>query len=519
MPRIYLRYLFLSLVSGICIAILSGCSAEAKLASGVEIYETGEYHRAIEKFDKMDFDNRYYRARASYYLGLSYYKTGQGQRAAAYLQRAVRYGLTEPVVHFYIGQSLRMREEYEEAIEAYENYLDHDVGNRAALNGIRSCRMAMNDPEETRYEVEMVRSLRSRESDYAPDFAGDDYTMVYFSSMRGGDKKRTTNQITGQGSSVIYRSIQDGRGGWEDPEPFIGNEELQHDDGTPSFSGDGKEMYFTRCPFPEGDDNTGATIMVRERSAGQWSEPEEVSLGPDSLVYAHPAISPDGETLVFVSDMPGGQGGKDLWKATRLRGNEWGEPENLGPDINTPADEMFPAFRSDGRLYFSSDGLIGYGGLDIFEASFEEEEEEWDVRNMGLPVNSPAHDFGITFRGNRNIGFLSSSRNSYRGVDDIYEFELPVIQAVLRGRVTDESGNPIEDARVRVVGDNGTNMTASSSENGRFNFVLEPGANYTVMASAPGYYNGRASLSTHDMEESQEFEESVVLQETKTEDE
>jgi len=404
-----------------------------------------------------------------------------------------------------------MREEYEEAIVAYENYLEHDVGNRAALHGIRSCRMAMNNPEQTRYELEVVGGFRSRESNYSAAFAGDDYTMVYFSSMRGGEKRRTTNQITGQGSSMIYSSLQDGRGGWEDPTPFVGSEKPDQDDGAPAFSADGREMYFTRCSYPQGGP-AGASIWVRKRSGGRWGEPEKIALGPDSLVFAHPAIAPDGATLYFVSDMPDGIGGKDIWKVTRTSGGEWGIPENLGPEINTPGDEMFPTVRSDGRLYFSSDGLVGYGGLDIFEALFTEEEEEWEVRNMGLPVNSPANDFGMEFRGHRNTGFLTSSRGSYRGVDEIYEFVLPVIQAVLKGRVTDSSGDAIENADVRIIGDNGTNMTVNTSEEGRFNFVLEPDANYIIMVSAVGYYNGRAVLTTRGLEESEEFERAVELE-------
>jgi len=511
MPIVRQRHIFFIVLSAIVPLLLSACSAEARLSSGLEIYETGEYHAAIEKFRSMDFDNRYYRAQASFYLGMSYYKSGQGQRAAAYLQRAIRYGLSKPEAHFYAGQALRMREEYEEAIKAYEKYLEHDVGNRAALNGIRSCRMALDPPEKTRHETEMVRDLRSRQSDYSPAFAGDNFTMVYFSSMRGGEKKRNINQITGQGSSVIYQSLQDGRGGWEDPDPFIGNQEIQQDDGTPVFTQDGKEMYFTRCTFPD-EGPGGASIMVSKRAAGRWSTPEKIPLGPDSLVFAHPAISPDGKTLVFVSDMPEGHGGKDLWKVTRTSGSEWGPPENMGAIFNTPADEMFPQFRSDGRLYFASDGLVGYGGLDIFEATYREEDDEWDVQNMGRPINSPSHDFGIVFRGNRDIGFFSSSRGSYRGVDDIYEFELPLIQAIFKGRVTNRSDEPLTNVRVQVVGNNGTNMRANTSEEGRFNFILEPEAEYIIIASKSGYYNGRTTLSTKDMEESKEFEETIVLQ-------
>ncbi|PRY95787.1 carboxypeptidase regulatory-like domain-containing protein [Marinilabilia salmonicolor] len=504
-----IRILFF-LLTGLSVLLLSGCSAEAKLASGVKLYEVGEYSRSVEKFRKMDFDNRYYRAQASYYLAMSYYNIGQAGRASSYFQRAIRYGFPDPVAHFFLGQSLRMREDYEEAIEAYETYLEHDVGNRAALNGIQSCKMALNNPQTTRYVVEENRDLRSRESDYSPAFAGDDYSTVYFSSMRGGDKKRDINQITGQGSSMIYSSIQDGDGGWEDPIPFVGVKDPAQDDGVAAFSSDGKEMFFTRCLYPE-EEPMGTKIMVQHKAGGRWGEPEELPLGPDSLVFAHPALSPDGNTLYFVSDMPGGFGGKDLWKVTRSSGSDWGLPENLGVDINTPADEMFPTVRSDGRLYFSSDGLVGYGGLDIFEAVYDAENEEWEIKNLGLPLNSPGHDFGIAFRGTREMGMLSSSRGSYRGVEQIFNFELPDIDAILQGKVVDEEGDAIEGATVRVVGNNGINLTTSTSPEGAFTFVLDPDADYIVMVTASGYFNGKLEFSTVGMEESDEFEKQITL--------
>jgi peptidoglycan-associated lipoprotein len=180
-------------------------------------------------------------------------------------------------------------------------------------------------------------------------------------------------------------------------------------------------------------------------------------------------------------------------------------------DINTPADEMFPTVRSDGRLYFSSDGLVGYGGLDIFEAVYDAENEEWEIKNLGLPLNSPGHDFGIAFRGTREMGMLSSSRGSYRGVEQIFNFELPDIDAILQGKVVDEEGDAIEGATVRVVGNNGINLTTSTSPEGAFTFVLDPDADYIVMVTADGYFNGKLEFSTEGMEESDEFEKQIIL--------
>jgi peptidoglycan-associated lipoprotein len=244
---------------------------------------------------------------------------------------------------------------------------------------------------------------------------------------------------------------------------------------------------------------------------GRWGQPEKIELGPDSLVFAHPAISPDGNTLYFVSDMPGGKGGQDIWQIRKKSDGSWGVPVNLGPDVNTSGDEMFPYVRTNGGLYFSSNGLIGYGGLDLFEAS-EIEKEGWMVRNMGAPVNSTGDDFGIVFRGAQESGFFSSNRNSSKGVDDIFAFERPLIIPTLKGRVLNQEGLAVEGALLRIVGNNGTNVLVSVQPDGKYEFKLEPDVSYVMMASAPDYLNKKEKVSTSGLVESRTFERSLVLE-------
>ncbi len=492
---------------------LSGCASGGKLGAGEKLYQLGEYDKAASSFKKAYSreKNRFYKARASYFLGRSYLNLNQGRRAATALDRAVRNGYSEPDVYLHLGQALRLVQEYEEAIAAYEKYLEYDVGNVVANNGIASCRLAMGEPRPTRYRVEEVKGLNSRYSDFSPAFEGSDFSTLYFSSMRkAGKKKKNTSRITGQGSSMVYFSRQKGEGTWDDPQPFTGDVSVNEEDGTPSFSGDGKELYFTRCAYLE-EGPSGAAIWTMKKMGGRWGNPEKLEMGPDSLIFAHPAISPDGKALFFVSDMPGGYGGTDIWKVNYKAGGSWGVPVNLGPLVNTPGDEMFPYVRSNGRLYFSSNGLVGYGGLDIFEA-VPTDDDGWAVRNMGVPVNSSSDDFGIVFMDEREAGYFSSSRNSSNGIDNLFAFERPLIIPTLSGKVQDTDGEPIQGATLRIVGNNGTNARISSQAQGIFQLTLQPDADYVIMASAPGFLNKKEQVSTRNMIESKTFERNLVLE-------
>ena len=418
-----------------------------------------------------------------------------------------------------MAQTLLKLGKYEEAAVFFEEYLDEVLGDKVAFNGLASAKLGMNPPEPELYDIKIVKKLNSKYSDFSPMLDPDDPYVIYFSSMRraASKKNKNINRITGQGASLIYVAREEAKGDWKDIEPvFAANdndeetEKNSFEDGTISFTADGKEAFFTRTRY-EKTEPMGAEIFNAKLAGGKWSNPSKVNLGADSLIFAHPSISDDGATLYFVSDMPGGYGGKDIWKVIKT-GDGWSPPINLGPDINTPGNELFPYIHKDGTLYFSSDGLVGYGGLDIFKA-IQVDDEKWQVKNMGLPINSCSDDFGITFYPNREAGFFSSSRGNKKGYESIYYFERPVVQVVLSGLIDGGKDIPAPPNTVaRIVGTDGTNQRIDIVSSGTFNVLLSPNAEYLVLVTAPGYFNHKDKINTKGIRESKQFSLNISLQ-------
>ncbi|ASB48072.1 PorE family type IX secretion system protein [Alkalitalea saponilacus] len=511
MNRFFLYIIFTAFIASL---FLTGCSGSKRLGRAQSLYEVGEYDRAITALQRAyrRESNRYYRGKISYYLAESYRKTNQPRRAAPIYGRAIRFGYPERKAKLYQAQSLQKIGNYEEAIVLYEEYLEEVAGDPLAHNGLAASRKALRDEQKTRYEITAIRALNSRNSDYSPFIAPDDPSQIFFSSMRQlpGTRRQQTSRITGQAPSRIYTAREDSRGDWMDAQLLFENDPTQDwEDGSISITEDGRTAYFTRARY-ENTGPMGTEIWQTQRMGGRWGEPSKVELGPDSLIFAHPAISPDGNTLYFVSDLPGGFGGLDIWKVEKM-GDQWSMPINLGADINTAGNEKFPYVRANGNLYFSSDGHPGFGGLDIFRAE-KRDEERWTVTNMGRPINSESDDFGITFHRGREVGYFSSSRDNPRGFDNIYQFRLPVIQAVMAGEITLPNNEPIpQNTRVRIIGTDGSNMRINVEPAGTFNALLEPGNEYTILISAPGYFNHRERVDTRNLTASRQFELNVQL--------
>jgi peptidoglycan-associated lipoprotein len=251
--------------------------------------------------------------------------------------------------------------------------------------------------------------------------------------------------------------------------------------------------------------------MLSKKTGDKWSIPKNIGILPDSLVAAHPSISKDGLTLYFVSDLPGGFGKKDIWKVTRLQaGDAWSKPVNLGPDINTPGDELFPYIREDGTLYFSSDGLIGMGGLDLFQAK-PQPDGSWVVQNMKPPINSFADDFGIAFEDGNEKGIFSSTRKG-KGNDDLYLFELPPMKFNVTGLVKDEkTGTPITGSVVQLIASDGSNLQAETGSGGDFKFALKADVDYIFVASKNGYLRGKEKETTKGQDKSRDFMVTILL--------
>ncbi len=499
--------------------IFQGCSIGNKYSAGKKAYDIGEYHRAIPLLKKAysKEKNKYAKGEISYFLGDCYSRINLPIKAASAYSKSVRYKYEVREAELYMADSYLNAGKYEKALEAYESYYEKVPRDLRAANGVKSCKMAINNPGIERYQVIKMKALNSKQNDFCPVFSGKDFDQVYFTSMRTEKKKRKRNHITGQGGADIYFSHIDSKGKWTEPEALEDPINTSYDEGTGSLTDDGKEMYYTLCRY-EKEEATYPEIFQMSRAGGRWSEPVLVVIGIDSVMMAHPAISPEGTTLYFVSDMPGGRGGKDIWKSENT-GGEWSTPVNMGKDINTAGDEMFPHVRSDGTLYFSSDAHVGYGGLDIFKTTKKEtgNGEIWEITNLGPAINSYADDFGIAFKDADEEGILSSTRGSSRGIDNLFSFILPKLEFEIEGSIlSQKTGNPIEGAYLRLIGTDGTNTRLTIPEDGNFQIKLKPKTEYVQLVVAKGYFNHKEKFSTSNEIENKTFNFEIDLMPTET---
>lgn len=501
-----LKYLILILLPTL---LFSNCSLKQKLKKADKKYEVGEYYNAASIYNKIypkvKVKDRQMKAYSAFRLGECYSLINENEKAERALSNAVRYNYKDSIVYLYYAEALRKNKKEKDAIAQYDIYLQNHPDDIRAINGKQSSLDAAEWKEHpTRYIVSKQTKFASKRTEFSPAFPGGDPDIVYFNSTRenkeiGGN----ASKITGVRNNDIYSARRNALGEWDNIEPVEGDINTDLDEGSVSFSADGKTMYFTRCYVEKGE-NRGAQICTVTRSGGKWGKVTEVKLSEDSsITFAHPTVSPDDKYLYFVSDLPGGFGGKDLWRSEK-NGNQYGAPVNLGPSINTPGDEMFPYMREDGTLYFSSNGHPGFGGLDLFYAT-ELENGEWEVSNMMYPINSNGDDFGISFITGMEKGMFSSNRGEKKGYDKLYEFELPPIEYLIDGKVTDLSGEPLGDATIRIVGDDGTNMKLHTKKDGSFKISLNKNVHYVMLGNCRGYLNQKEEAVTMDLEDSKTF--------------
>jgi len=475
-------------------------------------YNAGSYYDAIDYFKDVYSKTRDKQLKADMVFMVSecYRQIDDPKNAELWYKRAVRSPFPKPEAQYWLAESTKKLGRYPQAIEEFRKYRQLVPGDPRTEQQIRSCELAMqwqSSPES--YNVEELKEANTGDSDFSPAYGRDDNGLVWFTSSRDDAKGNKEHGATGQSFTDIFETRLDKKGKWSTPVPvdFLNSE---FEDGTPSFSADYSEVWFTRCEAGKRE-SKGCVIMYSTREGTRWSDPVKVELLADSLVAAHPSISHDGQTLYFVSDMPGGRGGKDIYRTTRTSpGSAWSRPENLGSDINTRGNELFPFIRENGALYFASDGQIGMGGLDIYKAT-PQGGESWLVENMRPPINSPADDFGITFEPGAEKGIFSSSRKG-RGDDDIYTFEMPPLLFSITGLVKDEkSGLPIQGATVQLIASDGANMQTETGTAGDFKFSLRPEVDYIFLASRNGYLNGKEKETTRGQDKSRDFMATIQM--------
>ena len=500
---ISIQKIILGLVPVVIMSALCACSNAERTTRRADAAMTiGEYQEAASLYRRAYMQTapreRASRGALAYKMGEAYRSFGNVGRALAAYKNAERFGVADSLVLRKQGDMLRYAGNYKGAEEKYKAYLEKNPEDVLALAGYRSSQKATAIREAgSAYTVKLDKNFSSSRADYCPAFSDRNGSAVYFSSTRNSGTGGQMSGITGTKPGDIYCLKKDEKGHWKSPEAAEGELNSEWDEGAACFTEDGNTMYFTVCrsdpQYPR-----MAEIWTSTRNDAKWGKPQALKITADTLSsYAHPALSPDGKWLYFVSDMPGGYGGYDLWRASVVGGHGVGAVENLGPEINTPGNEMFPAFRPSGELYFSSDGREpNLGGLDLYRAKEDTLTKHWEVLHLPYPMNSNGDDFGITFEGLHNRGFFSSNRASAgRGWDKIYSFSFPEILLSVKGWVYEQDGYELPEAVVYMVGNDGTNMKIGVNLEGSFEQPLAPGGKYLFLATCKGYLNYRAELT------------------------
>lgn len=487
--RITLRHISILAVAAM---VLASCGAGRNLKRAEKYLALGEYYDAANEYrqayQKTEAKNREQRGQIAKKMAFCYEKSLQSAKAISALRNTIRYNQAETIDHLYLAQQLMKGGSYKEAAQEFQAVLDSMPDNALARQGLQAALSAPKIREAgSRYTVKKMDVMNSRRADYSPMLLGDNHEYLYFTSTRNEAQGSELSGITGTKAGDIFVSEKDDKGKWSRPEAVTGGVNTDFDEGAASFSTDEREMYLTQCTTDPSYPRY-AQIVKSSRSDAAWGKATEVKLTNDTLSsFAHPAMSPDGEWLYFVSDMPGGKGGLDIWRV-RITAAGYGGVENLGEPINTEGDEMFPTFRPNGDLYFSSNGHPGLGGLDVFIAKVGSD-KRYHLSHPGYPLNSSGDDFGLTFEGALNRGFFSSNRNDARGYDHIYWFENPEIVQTVKGWVYEMDGYELPAAQVYVVGDDGTNERLSVRSDGSFTKVMNEGVSYLFLATCKGFLN------------------------------
>ena len=504
--------------------VVTGCSP--RLEREAELAERrGEYHRAAELYRRLytqtPAKQASERARLAFRAGENARRTRAVASAHTSYLAALRHHYPDSLLLLRLSETSLGVGAPEQARAFALRYLSHDSTSREARRVLESTSLALShNPSTTAhsiYKVERADHLSSTRSDYGVTYSPEG-KVIYLTSTRPlGGSSKSSSPITGEGLGRIYALRQGANGIWERRlDTLAGLGHPQSDLGTPTLSPDGRTMYLTLAV--QGQEGTHTARIYRSTLGmeGRWSEAEPVDLLSDSMVLvAHPSLSPSGRVLFFVSDLNSGKGGKDLYRVELVDGIP-GALYNLGAEVNTPSDELYPYAVSDSLLYFASDGHVGLGGLDIYRAQLLPS-GHYEVTHIPAPINSPADDYGLapTPRVSEldptgrllEVGFLASSRDDQRGRPHLYRFERARIETLIEGLVLDREGYPIPGATLRLVGNTAEDQIRAVTTDAEGSYRLSASADidYVMLASAPGYLNQYVRLHTDPSDSSEVY--------------
>lgn len=461
------------------------------------------------------FEKAYPKAKGSkekgfitYHIAVANQRSANNKEAKKYYERALRlkYDKEEPDIYTRLAQMQMGDADYKGAKKNFEMALRKDPNDDLAKKGVEACKKVNNIlANPTKHKVELVKELNSENYDWSIsqfDKRGEQYI---FSSTRKSSTGSATDVHVAEEYTDLYITTIDRNGNFGEPVSVGESINTKNHEASAVMYNNGNSMFFTRCNS-EKNKNIGCQIFSTQKKGKNWKTPLMLELTDSLSVSAgHPATNRKGTFIIFASDMDGGRGGKDLWISEyNKRTKEWGTPKNLGPEINTAGDEKFPTISQDGTLYYSSNGLPGIGGLDIFRAekAGATNENKWaNPTNMGVPINSAKDDHGIIFnKSNPNKGYFSSSRlgkNEQDQKSDIFKFDLPGCALTLKGRVRDqETKEPLAGASVTLTGSDGSTATIKTDSEGNFEFgkrgtgrYINKGVNYNLVYEAENHLN------------------------------
>jgi peptidoglycan-associated lipoprotein len=514
-------FLFLSFFA------LTASAQKAFIKAGDNAFKSKEYYSAIDIYKKALSQNpkKEDKARLIFQIAECYRLTGDVKHSEEEYAKAIKANYDDASAILYLADAQMEEAKYDEALASYQQYQQKVPSDPRGPNGVKSCQLAQqmkNAP--TRYVVTNMAQLNTKFEEFSPAYSDRRMDEIVFTSTRQGTMGDKVDDGLGQNFSDIFITKLDKNGKFSAPLPLPAPVNTPDNEGSAIFDKLFRTMYFTRCAAVKNKQQK-CKIYSTERRGNNWTDPVLLNFQLDTVTYGHPAISGDDQTIIFSSDLPGGQGGHDLWMSHYdKKSKTWGNPVNLGPEINTAGDEMYPYLHADGSLYYSSDGLPGMGGLDIFHAAKIADNKWGNPTNMGSPINSEGNDFGITFEGTKDRGYLSSDRPGGRGAADIYAFYLPPILFVIEGTVYDQDTHRgINGATVRMVGSDGSDVSQKTDTGGHYMFgavgadrYVKLNSSYILSASASDLKylasDEKANETTVGKTESETFQHDFQLQ-------
>lgn len=449
-----------------------------------DLYNDYAFAEAIEAYNSL-----LKRGKADTYvykkLAQSYYQLGDFKNAESLYARATKAEDAAPEIIYEYAQTLKANgkvSKYETAMRRFVTAQPSD--SRAQAFNKNPNFLSSLLAQEPLFTVTNIKGLNSQYADYGSHIFEN---TLYFASARNTSRKN--HDLNNEPFLDIYTVTVDGSQ-MSAPGLLNGDVNTKYHEGTVAISPDGKRMYFDRNDYFEKDfdkDENGLNqinLYTAEKIEGSWVNIKSAPFNSDNFSTGHPALSVDGKTLYFSSDRPGGKGGSDIYKVAINEDNTFGEIQPLGNEINTEGKEVFPYVAYDGTLYFSSDGHLGLGGLDVFAFAKAE-----TVKNLGPGVNSSADDFGISLSNNKQNGYISSNRQGGQGGDDIYRLgQLPPCDVDVLFTVQDPEGNGISKAVVTVVNnDSNARQEDTATTTGKYLFESKCNRSYTITAKAEGY--------------------------------